>query len=113
MERLGLLVLVLLLSAPALAAPPSEQSRAKPPSSTPAVTSVIGTGDMTCDPTTGDVICDVPMGRGTPVIGSACKDGASLYEPDHTVNPTALKIFVCDYPTLIWIGPFGILQGTK
>jgi hypothetical protein len=47
------------------------------------------------------------MARGTPVAGSACQDGASLFDTNGMSPTTAVNIYVCDQ-TLHWfkIGPF-------
>jgi hypothetical protein len=47
------------------------------------------------------------MARGTPVAGSACQDGASLFDTNGTSPTTAVNVYVCDQ-TLHWfrIGPF-------
>lgn len=46
------------------------------------------------------------MARGTPVAGSTCQDGASLFDTNGT-SPASVNIYVCDQ-TLHWfrIGPF-------
>jgi hypothetical protein len=47
------------------------------------------------------------MARGTPAAGSACQDGASMFDTNGTSPTTAVNIYVCDQ-TLHWfkIGPF-------
>jgi hypothetical protein len=47
------------------------------------------------------------MARGTPAAGSACQDGASLFDTNSMSPTTAINIYVCDQ-TLHWfkIGPF-------
>jgi hypothetical protein len=91
------------------------------------VTSVTGAGTVTCSPTTGAVKCTGsavpgpagpagpigetgpgPINRGEPVIGAQCHDGESLYMPDHSTDPPKVLMFLCDYPNLVWIGPFVI-----
>jgi hypothetical protein len=93
-------------------------STAPPPPPPPSVvSSVTGSGTVACTPMTGDVKCvgsSVPgpaglsgaLARGTPVAGSACQDGASLFDTNGT-SPTSVNIYVCDQ-TLHWfkIGPF-------
>jgi hypothetical protein len=85
------------------------------------VSTVTGSGTVSCAPTTGDVICTGssatgptgPMGpsgamaRGTPAAGSSCQDGASLFDTNGTSPTSAVNIYVCDQ-TLHWfkIGPF-------
>lgn len=107
-------------------------SSAPPPAPTGGVTSVTGSGTVACSPTTGAVKCTGssvpgpagpagpqgvqgvagPAGPGPinraapPVIGSVCKDGDSLYAPDHSTNPPKIQMFLCDYPNLVWIGPY-------